>query len=407
MKLFLIYFQLEWKRGLKSLPRLLAGALILCFLLSSMAICAKELLYKGNLEGKVKIALSIPEKDEGIQWMFSMLNGMESIKNNCEFIEATEEEALKMLRREEVSGVILIPERFLDGILDGTNLPAKIILSQGSALEKLLIEELTSAGAVTLGAAQAGIYAVTEFYAANHTKYLIPKLEKELNFAYLDYALPRETLFRHEKVSATGVMTTTEYYIASGCVFFMLLWGIACSGFFRPQKGLHAKLRVFGLGPSKIILIQMISLWGILFITMVLLGGIGMIAASIMGISFSLHWNNILFFAAALWLAAGMITFIYSIASGIISGALLLFIVSSGMMFLSGGFLPIVFLPKLVQELAPLLPVYHMIQLTGSLFMEEVSQSTVFSILLFTGFFFAGSAAVMMRRIEGKGEKEE
>ena len=58
-----------------------------------------------------------------------------------------------------------IPEGMIRGIMDGTNPPVHILLPKNS-LEAIVFKELTMAGARTLGAAQAGIYAGDSLLAA-------------------------------------------------------------------------------------------------------------------------------------------------------------------------------------------------------------------------------------------------
>ena len=67
-----------------------------------------------------------------------------------------------------------------------------------------MFKELTMAGARTLGAAQAGIYAGDSLLEEAGRRELIPKLEKELNEIYLSYSLPRANYFKQRKVNASG-----------------------------------------------------------------------------------------------------------------------------------------------------------------------------------------------------------
>ena len=68
-----------------------------------------------------------------------------------------------------------IPDLFIDGILNGTNVPAKISLSEKHSLQNILFRTLLDTGVSILGTAQAGIYEkkwvvplVLYFFQKNH-----------------------------------------------------------------------------------------------------------------------------------------------------------------------------------------------------------------------------------------------
>ena len=89
----------------------------------------------------------------------AMVSSLESVKSICDFEYMNKEECLDKLNAGKLYAVMEVPEGFVQDIMNGTNTPVKILLPRGTGLESRIFKELTDAGASTLGAGQAGIYA--------------------------------------------------------------------------------------------------------------------------------------------------------------------------------------------------------------------------------------------------------
>lgn len=405
MKLLLTYFRLELKRSLTVLPRLLLGSLLLLFLTGVISLAGTKLLYQDSLKEKVKIAVVMESQDEGLKWMMSMVKSMDSVKSVCEFVEMTEEEAVAKLRDKTIYGAIVVPDDMLSGILDGSNTPARILLPPGSELQNKLFEALTESGVQTLGAAQSGIYAVSNFLIENNAQGLIPKLEEELNMEYLDIVLPRSELFLHRVFSVTGESSIIEYYAASGCVFFMLLWGLSCPVIFKKNRELNKRLIVYGLNSIQLTAIKTVVIFILLLITLTIVGSILLCYTAVSGSSLAIEISGIFPFLISAFLAAIMIVFFYSIASNLISGVLILLTGSSILVFLSGGMLPIAFLPEIVQKIAPFLPTTYMIRLSGMIFTGYYSGWSILTALLFSVLLFLIAVFFLERSVSLQKEE--
>ena len=64
----------------------------------------------------------------------------------------------------------------------------------------------------------------------------------------------------------------------------------------------------------------------------------------------------------SIWLAASLVVFLYQAAGSLMGGVMLLFLAVTAMHFLSGGFLPLVFLPTTFRAAAPFLPTYVLME---------------------------------------------
>ena len=158
MSVGLNFLRLELKRAWKRLPYMAAGAAVLMLMLGTAAFAAGKVLSGEKALGRIAVGVVLPEGDKMAEMAVEMLGSLESVSSLCDFSFMDEGEAEEALKKGEILGIMRIPEGMIRGIMDGTNPPIHILLPKNS-LEAIVFKELTMAGARTLGAAQAGIYA--------------------------------------------------------------------------------------------------------------------------------------------------------------------------------------------------------------------------------------------------------
>lgn len=348
----LVYLKLELKRAFKRLPHMAAGAIVLMAMLGTIAFAASKLLYGETTLERVTIGVVLPEEDRFARQLVRMLGTYDSVRSVCEFSFMDSSEAEKQLRDGEIFGIMNVPEGLVQGIMDGTNIPVTITLPQGNALENRVFKELTSAGARTLGSAQAGIYAGDQLLLNYDLARGIGQLEADLNRIYMAYSLPRADLFEHVKVSATGDVDTLEFYGISAFVLYLLLAAIPVSGYLAPEsRVMSQKLSLAGIGPWMATAARLAGL-GALLLAAALPAALGALKFGVLEFS----WLMLPALAAVCLAAAALVLFCYEAAGTLMGGVMLLFLGAVLLLFLSGGFLPLVFLPVQIRSLAPFLP---------------------------------------------------
>ena len=348
----LVYLKLELKRALKRLPHMAAGAIVLMAMLGTIAFAASKLLYGETTLERVTIGVVLPEEDRIARQLVRMLGTYDSVRSVCEFSFMDSSEAEKQLRDGEIFGIMNVPEGLVQGIINGTNIPVTITLPQGNALENRVFKELTSAGARTLGSAQAGIYAGDQLLLNYDLAGGIGQLEADLNRIYMAYSLPRADLFEHVKVSATGDVDTLEFYGISAFVLYLLLAAIPVSGYLAPEsRVMSQKLSLAGIGPWMATAARLAGL-GALLLAAALPAALGALRFGVLEFS----WLMLPALAAVCLAAAALVLFCYEAAGTLMGGVMLLFLGAVLLLFLSGGFLPLVFLPVQIRSLAPFLP---------------------------------------------------
>lgn len=354
----LVYLKLELKRACKKLPHIAAGAIVLILLAGTVAFLASKMLYSGRAAGRITVGVVLPEGDMLAKEAVSMAGSLESVKSICDFDYMSREEGIKELEAGKIFAVMEVPRGFVQDIMNGTNTPVRIILPAGAGLESRIFKELTDAGAKTLGASQAGIYAGDDLCVMEGMTDSIPKLEDDLNRIFMKYSLPRMDYFRDVHVTATGDVDTIHFYGISAAVLFLILCAIPVSGYLAPAGlAMRQKLALIGVGNATVIGVRVLGL-GLLM---------GAIALPALGAAAALGWvtwtlPGALAIVAVCLAASSMVVFLYQAAGSLMGGVMLLFLVVTVMHFLSGGFLPLVFLPASFRAAAPFLPSYVLME---------------------------------------------
>lgn len=388
----LVYLRLELKRACKRLPHIYAGAIVLLLLVGTIALLAGKMLYGEQAVGRITVGVVLPEGDAVAKKAVAMLSTLESVKSNCDFEYMGREEALDRLKKGKLYGVMEVPEGFVQDIMSGANTPVRIILPEGFSLESRIFKELTDAGGSILGASQAGIYAGGELCVLHGLVSSIPQMEEELNRIYMSYSLPRGDYFRNVRVSATGDVDTFTFYAVSGAALFLLLCPIPVSSYLRPLKGvMRQKLALLGVGPGTVAAGRIVGLG---FLTV--MAAMPVLAASVAVGRITWNLSAMILFLGVCLAAASFVTAVYQIAGTGMGGIMLLFLGVTAMHFLSGGFLPLVFLPASFQAAAPFLPSAVLMEGVKEIVTGEWTFLTAGRLVMLTaaGFFVSGGMEV-------------
>ena len=368
MKIRLFYLKLELKRALKCLPLMAAGAAVLMFFMGAAALLAGKALYGGQAAGRITVGVVLPENDILAKQVTSMLTSLESVKSICDLSYMSREECLEGMENGELLAALLVPEGFVQDIMSGVNTPVPVLLPENAGVESRIFKELADAGAQTLSAAQAGIYAgdevLDQFHCSEARAQLVTLLSggghptDSLNRLYLEYSLPRGELFRKTAVSASGDVKPVVFYAISLFILALMLSAIPVSGFLQPlDPVLRRQLLLAGVGPVSMILSRIL---GLALLYMVLL----LSAASAAVLTGAIPFSSAL--PAALLLlsvsASSLAVCAFQAAGNRMGGVLFLFLGATALHFFSGGILPLVFLPSAFQKAAPFLPPYIFIE---------------------------------------------
>lgn len=363
----LLYLQI--KLTIRKLPVILVGTLIfsatVAFLLFGFLSAEKN--RGASTLSRSTIGIINESSDSELDFILSYLGSMNGLSQLCQLENVSEEEGLLMLRDGRLDAVIYLPDGIINSILDGSNIPAKIILNNaGVNSSSALVQALVDAAAADLSHVQAGIYTIG--HLADSVELSVDDsiaINQQINKDYIQLFLTRGKLFAKRDVRSTGSLTLVQYYLCSGFVLILLFSGISCASLLiSPDSGMkHVLSRQRGVLGSYAFL-QNLSV-SLLYLV------VAVTAFYFYGSKFSLAALFVIIFTSF-----SMNTFLYRICQNQTIAMLLICGLSVGMQFLAGGFIPSVFLPKTFSAIGSMLPagclfqaIQDMMQGTRSVFL--------------------------------------
>ncbi len=346
------YLKLELKRAVGRLPYLYAGAVLAALLAVLLVLLGSRMLYGDTAAGRIRVGVALPEGDQTAGQAVRAISSMDSVRSVCDFAYMDLESGLKELEQGTVFTVLEVPEGFVQDIISGVNTPVTVWMPRGAELEGRLFEALTRAGARTLSASQAGIYAGGELYLQNGAGDRIPQLEADLNRMYLSFSLSRLDYFKRLTVSGTGNLDVMDFYRISAFVLLLFLLPAAAGDYLLPcGKVLRMKLEAAGLKGGVRVFSKVLGLSFLLAAVSLPV----LFAAAFYGLT---ETPGMLLLCGLLAVAAVSVwvLFCYSLSGTLLGGLLFLFLAAAVQHFLAGGFLPRAFLPPAVQSLGRWMP---------------------------------------------------
>lgn len=401
MRRYRLLLHLHIKSAFRSLPGLLAGTLAFALLVGLVGFTGMKFLQSGNEKKRMQIALVLPsDSDRYTDTALSFISEIDTVKNICTFTRMDKESAFLGLKDGSLQGVILIPDRFVEHIQNGTNTPAEIILPhEGPGSDAGLFRRIVNAGVDDIAAAQAGIYAVDDVCSYYQIQDGVAKSEAFLNAEYLSYALDRTAYFNSKPLSVEGSLSTTQFYICSGLVFLLLLCGIVCYDILKRDPAvLQNALRRKGFPLPYISFCRLTGISLVYFLILLSAYGMTMLSSirfeAVRTVIPVLRISEIASLFLLIFGIYSFVLFIYSCSQTQSTGLILLFAVSTVMMFASGGFLPSSMLPDALRQAAVILPSTWYLKLAIQLMSGSVSLVTITINALFALVFTAGASYV-------------
>lgn len=345
-----VLFFLQLKRAVKALPRIIAGAVIPLFLAGMAVFFAQNHYTKQNGTVLSPVALVNHDSEAYLDLILPMITQLEAA-NGFSFVKMSETEAMDSLETGTVCAVLVFPKEMFSGILDSTNIPAKLYLPGGDSFPSLLIGKFAEAGSLTLGSAQAGIYTSTDLYSDYGITKHLSDIYYDINTVNLKYALSRESAFSAKAATPLGDFSLLEYY---GCTLFLcllLFLGAGMGSFLGTPapKTFSEQLRRNGMGSFSLELSLFIPLVLFYLLFVFLLGGI----ASVLLPAFTFSGISVLYLICTALCFAVYTQLLFSVTKNTGRGLLLFIFLGLLMIVLGGGFLPYAFLPDICSDLTP------------------------------------------------------
>ena len=326
---------------------LLSAASLLLFTYLSRDKEVKRIGVVGNTEDTyIDIALTLLSENESF-----------------EITPLSRDEAESLLKSGDIQGYAEIPEGFVSSAMKGKNIPfTYIALKKPSSLYHVITKETVSSVAVLLNESQNAVYGMRQYLKDNAMKSQLGEKSEEMSFKYVSAILQRKNLFDVKTVGIADSVSTVEYYFVSIIIVFALLLGASASPFMiKSHAGLPVLLKSRGISPLKQVLCELFAFFSVIYaIVFSLLFVVSFVLDASLFI-YALKLIPVIFTLTALQFM------IYEMSDALVSGTLFQFFASLTFAFISGCFYPSFLFPRLLRDMAGVLPVGSAFSLGRSL----------------------------------------
>lgn len=332
-------------------PWLLAGLTLLClFLPLAIGPAAEAALSQGVSFSGITLAVTAPEGDSMPDLLETFVPNMKDVSEYCEVVAMDRETAIHALEEGEVTAVLVLPENLAQGIMDGTNPDVELIVSGDRPLEALLTLSVGQSASDMLASVQSGVYAVLETYLEQSPEHLsYGDVVSQINLRYIRWTLGRQKMFREEPIAVAGQLTVGVHYGLSLLIYLALslaplFMAVYDGGWIRTQKRYRAAGRgsigfyLCALTACTAVLLPLITVVSLVLTRGTLTTGLwtGALCALVCG-----AYGTVCCLLTANTGSCGMVSFLSALI----------------FLFLGGGVLPPVLLPRTLQKLMVLSPV--------------------------------------------------
>ncbi len=312
-------------------------------------------VYKQGTKEIIGIGYYLPEdgKEDMNNMGITMLQEMESMKNTATLIQVNSpEEGYDLLEKEEILYLIIVPEKFISSIMNGTNTPLEIIVWDNSSMSSYIANEMFISYATYLGLAQSAVYSTIDAaYSHELTKEERNQIRTAVNLTFLDRALNKDSFIQIVDGSNQGKATLLQHYLASAVMLSLIFMSFVLMPHLQGyNNSLMIKLDTIGIHRYHIIISGWISSVVALYFSYIMC----FIGISIASKAF--NPTGLITALPSILLLGLIIAIVANFSGSIFTANMTVLILGIFMAYVGGGILPNAMLPNIVQQLSNLLP---------------------------------------------------
>jgi len=402
--------KLRLKKGFKVYPTVLIITVLTLLITAFAGYNALNSFSGGEKKHKATIAVVGDVEGTVLETGLDALREIDSSRFMIDIVNMDEESAVQALKRNEITGYLIVPDSYIQDIFYGRNTPATFVtLSSSQTLGNLLISRVADIMSGLLTEAQAGVYSMQTVLEKNGLAEKIPDATTRLNLTYATNVIGREGLF-DVKITGISGLSSGGYYLGAFLLFFLLLMGISFNRLLSVKNTpFYRSLSLSGIKALPQVMCEYFAYFTLSAITVLVfalffgfftekvspfvpeLSGVGPVGC--------------LGFIILIFPVIAMITMMqfmfYEFSDNIIASILIQFLLSVGLGYISGCFYPSGFFPDIVRKTAAILPSgvgfsYLRGALSGGLrFVDFAGVAVYFAV------FTAITVAARKRRIAG------
>ena len=391
------------------MPQVLVVTLLLALCAALAGLMLSDLDERDGANQKIEIGIVGDTEDTYLNIGLYALEHLDSSRFSVRLHTMEEQEAKAALYAGHLTGYLVIPEDFVEGMVKGDRPPITYVTSAGATgFGTIVAEELASDISRLLLETENAVYGAQTF-TGQHIDGVDPyDAGQALVERYMRLVLNRNRLFEVETIGTADSLSLEGYYLCGMAVAMLLLWGISCSPLIsRRSDELCRILNVNGLGGGGQILSEFAAFFLLMLFTLfcvaLLAGGaLWQLGIRIPELS-TLKGEKRLWFCLELIPVGAMLSalsfFLYELLPGTVEWILLQFLNAVAQGYLAGCFYPSSFLPEGMRTLGKVLPAGVAMGLLKTGLADRPVLWQLLPVLGYTILFLLLSAAVRRHRL--------
>ena len=370
--------QLNIKGAFLFIPRIIAGSVLVIAILLIAAFAISN-ISSANANQKLKIGMYIAEDNERFGYnVLNIINSIDTVNTVCDLELTDYDSAVANVKNGDYTAAILIPEGFIDGLINGNNIPVEIVYAKESmTVTSQLFQETLRAGASDISTAEASVYAADAVVADNsHSQDNLAKVDEELTWEYLTYALDRAVYIDVNDLAGFDGLNQIQIYICAALVLFLVISSITVIKFFNDDsEAMRMTFRRKGILPGfndfcKVLAVSVCYTFFLylIYIILIIMTHFNASLANYIKLP-SLAEGLAAFFA--IWLLTlsvfMMLGFIFKLIGNEIYAVIASVILAAFMTYIAGGITTLSSCPLWIRNFGRILPVSYSMRLAGKI----------------------------------------
>lgn len=360
MHLFSSLMRANLKRLTKYIPSVLISVSIVLVICTFAGAILSSGIYEEKSREKLCVAYYIPAEDDDryTSLAVDMLQEIDSINEVATLVRVSEiSDGYDMLSSNEAMYFIIVPAKFISGILDSTNPHVDIVVKDNSSIDSYITNELFLSLASYLGIAQAAVYSALDVSrAADFSQEQVTEIQSSVNLTFLDRSLNKSQFIQEHTATNEGSYSLKEHYMACAVMISLFFMGFSLMPFMQGyNNGMTNKLLTVGICPVHIFVQNFICL------------SLSMLVAYIpchfaIGIYMKhISFAKLFYIIPSVTVMSLILAFAGTITKNQFMGNMLLFVIVLIIAYVGGGILPDALLPKAVNQISDFLPGKYLI----------------------------------------------
>ena len=356
---FLRLWRADTKRDSRLIPSVFITALIFALTAGLLLAYSEDLIYSKESFAAVTIGMYMPEQSAENDSAMNFAKNMDSIKESADIKEIKDlEHGKELVKKGELTALIIFPNNFINSLYGGEAEPIRVLLNENMSLEEHLVNDMIIVASDILGIAQTAYrYYNLILKELNVDPEIREKLTNDLDNRNLAYAASRNMVFDIVNINSDSAHNLRETLTASFIFIILMLMCFQITGFYKSYNSSFIMRQHKEGGGSVSMFFSRLLSGSMILYTVYLLIFVLLVAAKTKPNYLSLiTMIPVVVLAAAITLFASMLFKSEHLANGTI------FIITILVIYLAGGLIPLILMPKFLQSAAAANPFTYLLK---------------------------------------------